>query len=140
MRREGGRAATRSEAVASKELMLGAQASDNNSMASSSYMKALQELGLKVTDPSPELSSAPTAAMKPSMASLPLTSSGALPPKFMMSPKEGCEADAGMGGAGAACRGADKRADRKELVIWGAALARGKMGGSRLGESWEGRT
>ena len=83
---------------------------------------------MKVTDPSPELSSAPTAAMKPSMASLPLTSSGALPPKFMMSPKEGCEADAGMGGAGAACRGADKRADRKGVGNLGRSSGKRKDG------------
>ncbi len=37
----------------------------------------------------PELSSAPRAATKPSMARRPLIVSGALPPKFMISPKVG---------------------------------------------------
>merc|ERR1712151_509325 len=46
---------------------------------------------------SPEEASAPKAAMKPSMANLPLTVSGALPAKAMASPKVGGEGDGGLG-------------------------------------------
>merc|ERR1712203_658563 len=52
---------------------------------------------------SPEEASAPKAAMKPSMANLPLTVSGALPAKAMASPKVGAF---GAGG-GVALRGRD---------------------------------
>merc|ERR1719261_1380222 len=49
---------------------------------------------------SPEEASAPKAAMKPSMANLPLTVSGALPAKAMASPKVGAFGAGGGGGGG----------------------------------------
>merc|ERR1712203_78931 len=55
---------------------------------------------------SPEEASAPKAAMKPSMANLPLTVSGALPAKAMASPKVGAFGAGGWGG-GVALRGRD---------------------------------
>merc|ERR1719174_1755174 len=51
---------------------------------------------------SPEEASAPKAAMKPSMANLPLTVSGALPAKAMASPKVGAFGAGGGGGGGVA--------------------------------------
>merc|ERR1719182_217113 len=51
---------------------------------------------------SPEEASAPKAAMKPSMANLPLTVSGALPAKAMASPKVGAFGAGGGGGGVAA--------------------------------------
>merc|ERR1719201_2139156 len=51
---------------------------------------------------SPEEASAPKAAMKPSMANLPLTVSGALPAKAMASPKVGAFGAGGGGGGGGA--------------------------------------
>merc|ERR1711990_45516 len=49
---------------------------------------------------SPEEASAPRAAMKPSMASLPLMVSGALPAKAMASPRVGAFGAGGGGGGG----------------------------------------
>merc|ERR1719261_1039826 len=55
---------------------------------------------------SPEEASAPKAAMKPSMANLPLTVSGALPAKAMASPKVGAFGAGGGGGVAALPSGA----------------------------------
>merc|ERR1711920_385295 len=52
---------------------------------------------------SPEEASAPKAAMKPSMANLPLMVSGALPAKAMASPRVGAFGAGGGGGGWRRC-------------------------------------